>query len=248
MGKFDVGAMLHFTHFDAVQKVKLRPGTIATSPSGGRYPLYYGSTFKRSGCPRDAVIADPNAPPGDEARYLADELGGALDERTYFHGTMMSELESSAEGLRHFPDGRFPNDRLDELAIQAEDHLFAIHAAWRRLNWVGPKERARALNALWWDLKLPLRDELALTLVLYDGYSPAAIAGPNWGDLVLLPRTQSLAERYRSQSAGADDSALFDTTQAAKHALAPLWDQLIGRLGKAKPRVHLPRWPWPPGS
>lgn len=122
--------------------------------------------------------------------------------------------------------------------------MLAIHQAWQRLNWVLPKVRAQALNAVWWDLKLSLRDELALTLVLYDGYEPAAIAGVNWGELVLLPRTQSLAERYRTQSAGSDDLVLFDTTEAAMCALEPLWNRLGVQLGKGKPKLHLPGWPW----
>jgi hypothetical protein len=246
MGQFDVGAMLHFIHVEAVQKVKTRPATVATPPTGGRYPLFYGSTFKRGSYPRDAIIADPTAPTHDAARDLADELGGAIDERTYFHGTMTSEIESSTRGLRHFADGRFPNDHLAELEVQAEDHLIAIHKAWHRLDWVLPHARMRALDTLWRELKLSLRDELALTMVLYDGYAPAVIAGADWYRLRLLPRTPSMAQNYRGQSAGSDRQVLFRSEDEATRVLEPLWNQLSVRMRRE--RVHLPPWRWPPGS
>jgi hypothetical protein len=86
-GPHEPGALVHFRHWDASRKPKDgRPGVVDRVVSGN-FALFYGSTFKRGGYPRDAIEIDPRAEPGTDARELADFVPGFVDEPTFFHGS-----------------------------------------------------------------------------------------------------------------------------------------------------------------
>lgn len=240
------GAVMRFHHLDALENPKPnRPG-IVDETRAGRYSVFYGSTFKRRGAPRGAVVADPG---GDGAeRDLAKCLGRALDERTSFHGSMVSEVEASATTTQVFADGRCPNDVLDTLEEQAEDRLLAFHEAWERMRWLAPRVRAGLLHALWWRAPFEPREQLAFSLLLNDGWNLAEIACLRMAEVRagtwmsgsgrprrLLPRTQGLLELWP----GAPDATLGYTDIVRE--LAPLWEALLSHLDGDQ-RRGCPKW------
>lgn len=196
-GPHEPGALVYFHHRDAIDKPKpRRPGVVERLRSA-TLTLFYGSTFKRGGYPRDAIEADPQGDSGTPARELADYIAGFLDERTFFHGSLVSESPLQDEGLAHFPKASFPNDLLDDLREQAEDRMLAFLDAWERLRWLRPDARARLLDALWWKLHADATTEALLTLVLCDGWVIAELAAVAWRDVDLRMGTAAVAGRTR---------------------------------------------------
>jgi hypothetical protein len=237
---------MRFHHADALENPKPnRPGVV-DELRAGRYSVFYGSTFKRGGAPRGAVVADPNGPP--EARDLARCLGRAVDERTLFHGSLVSEVEATAATSRVFPDGRCPNDVLDLLEEQGEECLLAFYEAWDRTRWLAPRVRAGLLQALWWRAPLAPRERLAFTLLLCDGWKLNEISSLRRVDVRagtwissggqsrrLLPRTHGLLELWQADP----DSTLGYGDIASE--LAPKWELLLNYLDGDQRRV-CPKW------
>jgi hypothetical protein len=232
-------AMLRFRHADAVENPKPnRPATVAAAPIGGHYLLFYGSTFKHGGSPAGAILADPRAPTTEPAGELARYLGEAIDEPTCFHGSLISETHSSDSSIKPYPT-RFPADEFDRLEEQAEGLRLAFAAAWKNLDWLAPKQRAFALDALWWKLEVDAATELALTLLLYDGLTPRQIAALSWGSTgTRLPRTRSLLEKRRPPGKRDGDPVVDESLALLENG----WQQLCGLGLRAKPKVHLPGW------
>jgi hypothetical protein len=211
--RHDPGALVYFRHRDATREPKQRPGVVDKLRSGN-LTLFYGSTFKKTAPPKGSIEAHPHAEPGTPPRVLADYLNGFVDEQTYFHGSLVSETPLLDEHARPFPNGRFPNDYLDELREQAHDRVLAFVAAWDRLGWLLPAMRTRILDALWWHLETDAEIEALMTFLLCDGWSITEIADLAWRDIDprsrtvriaddnrhLLPRTSSLLAKLATQA------------------------------------------------
>jgi hypothetical protein len=246
-------AMIRFRHADAVVKPKpRRPATVADGPFGGRYSLFYGSTYKQRAPPRDAIVVDPRAPVDEPARELADHLGRVIDERTYFHGSMMSETHGSDPTIERFPSW-FPADLHDELVEQSEQQLLAFREAFHRTQWLLPSARSFVLDAVWWQLGLELREESALTLLVYEGLAVSEIAALRWRDVSehkdLLPRSRGLLERLRAvEPGGSESDHVFGDPKVTRATLRRLWDALRKRGLRARPKVVLPVWSRVPES
>ena len=240
-------AMIRFRHADAVVQPKPhRPATVAEGPLGARFSLFYGSTYKQRAHPQDAIIVDPRAPPGEPSRELADHLGRVIDERTYFHGSMMSQTHGSDPSIEEFPS-RFPADLHDELVEQSEQQLLAFREAFNRTQWLLPNARSFVLDAVWWQLSLELCDETALTLLVYEGLAVSEIASLRWRDVSerrqLLPRSRGLIEKLRSVGPRSGDGEhVFGDEDATRAVLGRLWNDLRQRGLRARPKVVLPEW------
>lgn len=191
------GALVYFHHRDAIDKPKARRPGVVEGLRSAALTLFYGSTFKRGGHPRDVIEANPRAEPGTPARELADYLGGFVDEPTFFHGSLVSESPLQDEGVTHFPKASFPNDLLDDLREQAEDRMLAFLDAWERLRWLRPDARARLLDALWWKLRADAVTEALLTLIVCDGWTFAELAAVTWRDVDLREGTIAVAGQSR---------------------------------------------------
>lgn len=250
------GALVYFHHRDAIAKPKPRRPGVVEALSWARLTLFYGSTFKRGGYPRDAIEANPRGDPGTPARELADYLAGFIDEPTFFHGSLVSETSLQDEGLKHFPQASFPNDLLDDLREQAEDRLLAFLDAWKRLGWLQPDSRARLLDALWWRLHADATTQALVTLVLCDGWTITEIAAVVWRDVDLregaaavagrprrlLPHTASVLRRLPAGDPGASPWGDLDR-DAILEKLRLGWESLT-RLAQPKGRKSsmFPRW------
>ncbi len=247
------GALVHFRHWDAAKQPKAgRPGVVDRAFSGN-LALFYGSTFKRGGYPRDAIEIDPGAPQGDTKRELADAMPGFVDEPTFFHGSLLAETPVADEGLKHLAGLGFPNDLVDELQEQAEDRVLGFVKAWTNLTWL--PMRARLLDALWWRAKLEPETELLLTLALCDGWSIAEIENLSWRDIdlqrgivelgdgqrQLLPHTGGLLAERQRQSKG---SPLW-TASSRDDIIERLrlgWEALVRAAKPRQRRVSFPPW------
>lgn len=230
------GTVIRFHHWDAVKVPKPnRPG-IVDETRWGRHSVFYGSTFKQGGVPRDAIIADPRG--GTVECDLARCLGRIIDERTYFHGSLLSEVDASAKTTQVFGDGRCPNDVLDQLEEQAEDRLVAFGQAWARTGFLAPSVRVSLLDVLWWRTGLPLREELAFTLLLCDGLKLEEIGRLRRSDLCarrLLPRTQGLLESWKADPDSTLGYVDVDRELEAK------WEVLLSHLDRDQ-RRRCPTW------
>ncbi len=245
------GALIHFTHWDARQERKPgRPGVVADAKTGNLV-IYYGSTFKKGGYPKDAIEVSPVAESDSQARELAEQLPGFVDEPTFFHGSLLAEAPIRGE-VEHFPGYGFPNDLLDELEEQAEERLVGFLRAWENLRWL--PQRARILQTLWWTAKLDLETEALLSLALCDGWTLRELEALRWSHIdrreervrvngeprLLLPHTAGLLRRLQLEATG--DSVWSTTTrEAVVQRFYEGWNELAARLPKPGAR-RLPRW------
>lgn len=248
MDRFDRGSVVRFFHVDAIDFPKPnRPGIVGMAYQG-YLAVYYGSTFKRGGAPRDAIVADPSDSGAASEKDLARCLGIAIDERTHFHGAMTSEVASSSPQLVRIP-GKCPNDVLDTLEEQGQQQRLAFLEAWKRASWLQPDVRVGLLSALWWKAKLGLREELALNLLLCEGWALTEISALRRSEIDstgawrgsggecrrLLPRTRLLVERWR-----ADLGPTLGFADIARE-LEPSWDVLRNTLEKPQKKA-CPTW------
>ena len=247
------GALVRFTHWDARREPKRkRPGVVADCKTGNQV-LYYGSTFKKGGYPKDAIEVSPSAELGSLARELADELPGFVDEPTFFHGSLLAEGPLRGGDVVHVPRLGFPNDLLDDLEEQAEDRLVGFFRAWAALRWLPP--RARMLQALWWGPKqLDLETSALLSLALCDGWTLHELEALRWSHLArqedrvrvndesrfLLPHTAGLL-RQLQLDAKSDEVWTAASREAIVKRLQEGWNGLAAQLPKAEAR-RLPRW------
>ena len=210
----DPGALIHFRQWDAVRKPKPgRPGVVDRVFSGN-LAIFYGSTFKRGGYPRDAIEISPRADEGTPPRDLADYLPGFVDEPTFFHGSLVAETPLRDGDLKHIAGIGFPNDLLEDLQEQAEERMLGFVAAWKNMSWLAA--RSQILDALWWRTDLDTETETLMTLVLCDGWSLSEVEAITWRDLDLrrhvacvgratrwlLPHTAGLLVELQRASAG----------------------------------------------
>lgn len=247
------GALVRFTHWDARREPKRkRPGVVADCKTGNLV-LYYGSTFKRGGYPKDAIEVSPSAELGSQARKLADELPGFVDEPTFFHGSLLAEGPLRGGDVVHLPALGFPNDLLDDLEEQAEDRLVAFLRAWEALRWL--PQRARILQALWWGPRqLDLETSALLSLALCDGWTLRELEALRWSHVarrddrvsvngqsrVLLPHTAGLLRQLQRETKS-DEVWTPATREAIAKRLEGGWNELAAQLPKAEAR-RLPRW------
>lgn len=243
------GRVLRFHHLDARNTPKeKRPGIVETTRAG-RYAVFYGSTFKRNREPDGSVVADPMPTAKPEELDLAKSLGKPISERTWFHGSMVTEVELSALNTIIDPDGRCPNDILDILEEQGEEQLLAFYEAWSRTAWVQPSVRAGLLYQLWWGDGFSIRDRLALSLLLCDGWNLSEVSSLRKADVTLpggivicsgvvrrlLPHTLQLFQQW---AAGSNHTLEFVDSGSE---LAVTWEELRSRLSRNQQKACI-KW------
>ncbi|MFV8752693.1 hypothetical protein ACNOYE_19265 [Nannocystaceae bacterium ST9] len=243
------GTLVHFRHRDARSEPKRRPGVV-DSQVGDSLTLFYGSRFKTSREPVDAIEVDPSAPKGTSPRDLADYLGSKfVRESTFFHGSLVSESHVGDPMLERISGPRFPSDPLDLLRRQGRDRLVAFLEAWQRLAWLSVPHRIRLLDALWWRLDTDPETETLLTLVLCDGWKLPELKRLRWSHLdldgklaklgdrtrALLPRTAGLLEALPRSGVAPFDPELLE------HRLERGWSELVGQASRDPWRVF-PSW------
>lgn len=247
------GAIVLFTHWDAVQTRKAgRPGVVDRL-FAGNISIFYGSTFKRGGYPRDAIEVSPHAEPGSAARQLSNLLPGFVDEPTFFHGSLVAETSLRAKELKHLRGLGFPSDLLEDLQEQAEERLVGFLVAWNNMSWLAA--RSQILDALWWRARVGAEVEALLTLLLCDGWTVEEVESISWRDVDLgrrvasvrgkdrwlLPRTAGLLAALRRQSTTQGPSSAANRDELLEK-LCVGWEAIVAAAKSRGRRSSLPTW------